>query len=290
MKRILTIICMLASTLAFSQAIPNGGFENWSKAGPMMMPNGWAIGPTSMQTTDAHSGKYALEVTVDTFTNPFTHAVDTVPGFAYTGASTMAPPNGKFIGGFACTGSPDSITGWYKLTSVGNDTAMVNVALTRWNSVTKSRDLIAGVAFGTNTNVSSYIRFSQPLFYYGTGNPDTAVILCTIGTQGKGKHIGSKAWVDDVAWAGGTTTGVENQSLASSNVQIYPNPAKDNLNILLTGSAKIKSVELMNTIGQTLANTNDANLSLSSYPNGVYFVKVTDMTGRQSISKFIKAN
>ena len=290
MKRILTIICMLASITAFSQAIPNEGFENWSKAGPMLMPDGWAIGPTTMRSTDAHSGSYSMEFTVDTFTNPLTHTLDTVPGFAYTGPSSMLPPKGKFFGGFAFTGRPDSITGWYKLTSVGNDTAMVYVALSKWNSTTNSRDIIGGVSFGTGTTVTSYNRFSEPLFYYSTATPDTAVILLSLGFVGKAKHFGSKAWVDDLAWAGGTIMGVEDQSLFSSNLKIYPNPATDKLNIQLTGNAKIKNVELVNIVGQTLVNSNEAYLNLSSYPNGVYFVKVTDMAGKQSVSKFVKAN
>ena len=194
------------------------------------------------------------------------------------------------FGGFACTGRPDSITGWYKLASVGNDSSKVLVMLSKWNSTTNSRDIIGGVEFGTNTSVSSYTRFSVPLYYYGSGNPDTAVILLTIGAQGNGKHIGSKAWIDDIAWAGGTIMGVENETMASAGVQVYPNPVIDMLNIHLDGDAKIKTVEIMNATGQTVANASDATISVSAYPAGFYFVKVTDLTGKQSIGKFVKTN
>jgi len=63
---------------------------------------------------------------------------------------------------------------------------------------------------------------------------------------------------------------------ANSKVEIYPNPASDKIAIMATD--KIESLELLNLIGQTVYKqsygiTSTADVDISNFANGVYFVK-----------------
>jgi len=78
-------------------------------------------------------------------------------------------------------------------------------------------------------------------------------------------------------------------NITASPVSIYPNPAHNQ--VIISGS-DIANITITNPIGQTLLskNTNEAKLSIdiSSYPAGVYLIKVTDSKGGKTVSKIVK--
>ena len=93
------------------------------------------------------------------------------------------------------------------------------------------------------------------------------------------------------------TTGKPNSvefAIMSSDIQIYPNPASDYLNIKCdTDSANAVNVEILNTIGQSIRNYQkinsgvfDEKIDISDLNPGVYFVKITS-AGRQMIESFV---
>jgi hypothetical protein len=70
--------------------------------------------------------------------------------------------------------------------------------------------------------------------------------------------------------------------LTGNTLSLYPNPANDVVNIVSTND--IKSVEVLNYIGQTVYSNKEINLkslplNVSTFKAGVYFVKVTTVTG-----------
>ena len=76
-------------------------------------------------------------------------------------------------------------------------------------------------------------------------------------------------------------TGIEDPALADG-VAVYPNPARDILNI--TSSTDITHVTVMNYVGQVVYNQkvvedNDLQLSVAGYETGVYMVKVETTAG-----------
>jgi hypothetical protein len=88
--------------------------------------------------------------------------------------------------------------------------------------------------------------------------------------------------------------GVENQS-AKFALQVYPNPTKGQLMIRFNGEAgnaydvkvsNVLGVAVSERSGQMLA-TNEMELNLSNLPTGIYFVEVTDATGK-SICRIVK--
>ena len=57
-------------------------------------------------------------------------------------------------------------------------------------------------------------------------------------------------------------------------VNVYPNPASDNLTVALSQDIKHLEIRLLNSIGQTILQTQSNNIVLSHFPNGVYFLNV----------------
>jgi hypothetical protein len=63
---------------------------------------------------------------------------------------------------------------------------------------------------------------------------------------------------------------------------LYPNPANDVVNIV--SSNDIKTIEVINYVGQTIYKNNSVNLKITkldvaSFNSGVYFVKITTTEG-----------
>jgi len=74
-------------------------------------------------------------------------------------------------------------------------------------------------------------------------------------------------------------------NLSGNQISIYPNPAKDLVNIESTST--IKTVEVMNFIGQTVYNNNSVEnrkmqVNVSTLTTGVYFVKITTDEGTRT--------
>ena len=70
--------------------------------------------------------------------------------------------------------------------------------------------------------------------------------------------------------------------LTNSSLSLYPNPANDVVNVVSTND--IKTIEVLNYIGQAIYTNKDINLkslqfNVSSFQSGVYFVKVTTVSG-----------
>ena len=70
--------------------------------------------------------------------------------------------------------------------------------------------------------------------------------------------------------------------LTDNSLSLYPNPANDVVNVVSTND--IKTIEVLNYIGQTIYTNKDINqktlqLNVTSFKAGVYFVKVTTVSG-----------
>lgn len=75
--------------------------------------------------------------------------------------------------------------------------------------------------------------------------------------------------------------------IKKNEFNIYPNPTKGLVNI--KGDSKIKSAEITNTVGQILSTkSGNQQVDLTSYPKGVYFVKINLENGKQITKKVIK--
>ena len=92
-------------------------------------------------------------------------------------------------------------------------------------------------------------------------------------------------FIDNVLFRKST---VSIKSLNAAKVNIYPNPASDNLTI--TADKQIQMVTVLNNIGQSVLTMNPdskvVSLDVSKLTNGVYFIRTTSEEG-QTTSKLI---
>jgi len=199
-KHILSLAILLPF-MASGQTIVNGNFESWT-ATPYDMLAGWTnsnvqsipqIGkPSYFKSTDAHSGSYALEL------QTVTNGVDTV------GAYTLDAPNpggkGNFTGGTPYSSQPTKITGYYKYSSPGKDSAGMLV-------IFKKAGVIISQDMFTLAPVSGYTAFSHNLSLNST--PDSMIIgivssyrIINNNNYSTGEIPGSTLYMDDLVFTG----------------------------------------------------------------------------------------
>jgi len=97
--------------------------------------------------------------------------------------------------------------------------------------------------------------------------------------------ISASAFDDTVAW-------YENQLLSTSDFDrtkwtLYPNPSSGMVFIL--ENSEIQTVELYTNSGQKLTtHLFDDSLDISSFSNGIYFIKIINKLGNVQVSKLVK--
>ena len=84
------------------------------------------------------------------------------------------------------------------------------------------------------------------------------------------------------------TTGVNEMNIEENEISIYPNPANDQLSIVLNEKIKIKNIELINSLGQTILTTQNTLIDLSEITAGLYLVKITTTNGDKITTRVIK--
>lgn len=72
-----------------------------------------------------------------------------------------------------------------------------------------------------------------------------------------------------------------------SLIKIFPNPTSSQLNIKLPDGITIEKVDFYNTLGQNILTSSQTKFDVSSFSNGVYFIKVNTSTGVHTFT-FIK--
>lgn len=265
----------------------NGGFEQWDSVDNGMftnhVPTGWfefmnsiceseSLAWSVTQSTDAHSGSYAIQLkNIATSLNQ-TAMLMTNSSSQDGGMNNKIPVTSRYT----------RLEGYYKYSTLQPDTFSIMVLMT------KGEDFIAVAEFKRAANTSNYTKFSIPIVYTSPASiiPDSAVIMITAGSNENFRE-GSTLLLDDITFA--LNTGLNDTKDAfKAEVSVYPNPASDYVNVAVKGAAhgKVK-VELVNIIGQTLKVEEVAplnqqvnmQLNLCDAPKGVLFIKVSDESG-----------
>lgn len=73
------------------------------------------------------------------------------------------------------------------------------------------------------------------------------------------------------------------------SIRIYPNPAKDIINIKNTSNKDIKTVTIFDTLGRrAYSNSSTDKIPLNNLENGVYFLKLDFINSNSVVKRFIK--
>lgn len=229
------------------------------------------------ETTDNTSGWKMFDANTDNFTwdiidqQTLAHTGNGLAIYEYNTDATTAANDWMFSTCINLTAGTDyKIEFWYKVGA--------------WQGTAYPEKL--KVAIG---NAQTVAAMTQVINDLGTIDDTTytkfaaTFTVPTTGTYFLGWHAYSDAdafyiAIDDVALT--LSTGIDNKT-AENAVQIFPNPAKDQLNI--TSTNPVQNVKVYNSIGQLIINNHiDAmnySLNTSSFNYGVYYIQIETKEG-----------
>jgi hypothetical protein len=85
------------------------------------------------------------------------------------------------------------------------------------------------------------------------------------------------------------TVGLISSAYLSNDLIVYPNPAGSELNVKLLNHQKITKLIIRNIEGKAIVTKNDlSKVSLNQLDKGIYFIEISDISGKRYFNKFIK--
>lgn len=264
--------------------VPNGGFENWSTVGTYLDPDGWitfnnltslgGASPSCAQGSPGAVGSYYATVTSQNT------AFGVIQGVLISGNATTG------VSGFPYSSRPAAMTGQWQYNIQPNDSGLVVVYMTKWNTATMSADSVGGGAIQVTGSLSGWHPLNVPITYFTSANPDTAMIAI-VSSAGDSVTAGSFISVDALGF--GVVSGVVEADQVPS-LRIYPSPAADVVNI--TAATPIADVEVMDLTGRTVVRKTlgaaGSTLDVADLPTGRYLVQVRMADGKRQVRSFVK--
>ncbi|MCX6275967.1 MAG: T9SS type A sorting domain-containing protein [Bacteroidetes bacterium] len=270
---------------AFSQALPNQSFDNWTNAGSYDDPDNWstlnaatsgfgAITAQKATGNDVHTGAAAIKL-VTLFV-----LIQNANGIATTG--TINVGNQTIDGGIPYTLRPDSLTGWYKCDPQGADYGFVDFSLLN----AAGTDTVGFAHFQTpNAAINTYTYFSVPVVYYNANTP--ALSRCVMSSSaGFTSVLNSVLIVDDVDLVF-NPDGIREPVFGNANVLYKATSGK-----LIVNSSKRASLSVIDMSGKmvfnNMVNEGTSEFTLTDLTEGIYaFILTDDAASNISSGKFI---
>ncbi len=193
---------------------------------------------------------------------------------------------------------PEQLTGFFKYTHTliedtegpVADTALIEVDLTKFNPTTLQLDTI-GRGTLSLTSVDEYQPFEVNITYtseevpeYVTVRLDPSLVKRYMNRyyMSVSEPVASFFTVDNLSLQGNNVLSVNNTS-KDKKVQLYPNPAKDNLRIALDEKQSIAIYTATGILVESLVASTVHTLDVSNYAQGIYIIKSND-----EVVRFIK--
>jgi hypothetical protein len=115
---------------------------------------------------------------------------------------------------------------------------------------------------------------TQDVVVNHTTNGQQFIVSVPFGVTGvifdPNKHIISK---NNVVTLGADTFQWE------QTISVYPNPANDQLHIMMPSSVQLEKVEIYNTLGQLVGEKNTVDFSIDQLASGVHWLKISTSEG-----------
>ncbi len=171
-----------------------------------------------------------------------------------------------------CAGSANAYGELYYSTNGGTTWTLSTATPQYINQATWIQETVTNAAFDNNASLMFGFKFVN-----------------TTATAGSDPSFS----IDDINVSGTMPTGIA--TITNNNsVSVYPNPATDNVTLNLSGfnNAELLSISIVNELGQTVLNNQEAytaqlNLNTNNLDKGVYSIVVRQGI-KKSISKFVK--
>ena len=99
-------------------------------------------------------------------------------------------------------------------------------------------------------------------------------------------NFGGDAYYDNIVI---TSEDLSTNPFSENNIAVYPNPAKDVVSLTLPNNTEVEEVVVYNVTGQEVLRTNQTqNINISGLTTGTYFLKATTTNGASLTKKIIK--
>jgi hypothetical protein len=197
MVRYLLVIISLVTVKAFSQTVPNGGFESWVinnyedpqyyQTSNYENDNNITVGLNAEKTTDAFAGNYALKLkTIMTGTDI------TMAYFA------NGNPGNNATGGIPYNQKPTGIRFWYKSNIIAADTALFMAQFKKAGAV------VATYLYKFHQSQGAYTLFNQTFSPALSVVPDTVLIASASSNAfaNSGFQVGNFFQLDSISFKG----------------------------------------------------------------------------------------
>lgn len=303
MKRLLLLGCSLALLNTANAQIANGGFEQWhsytSSSNALEIPDNWygsdslvsmyapLLQGTAQQqvfkSTDHNNGSFAAKLV----TRNIGGQIGVVPGlltnatmdFDFFNFDQNDPLSAlSLTGGAAVNQRMGGVKASVKYVPGGSDTALMFVQAIMNNASTGNTDSLIGQGYSDITQSSSYTQIFAPISYINSTDVPTSIIIGFVSSAGVIANDNSSLYVDDVNFV---TLGINDVPMANASVKVYPNPAKNVLEL----NARENGVlvwEAYSMQGQQVASrsfSGKASVDISSLSAGIYTYRISDNEG-----------
>lgn len=259
-----------------SLPFPNGGFEDWTMLSGEE-PDSWTTmnyitstsgSPYATRTNDNHSGSWAIRIQNKT---------------SFIGQMIGFMTNGEFqgydwSGGLAVDANPSLISGYYKYNPVSSDTALAGIT-TYWYDPTGDSLVQVEQKLLKLNAASTYTYFEVPLEYHASPLVDTVNITFAAGNYLGTMYEGSVLLLDDIQIEYYPVSVPENPP-GEQAFHVFPNPAKDHIDMILTENDGNLVYRLFDATGKEVLSGNPGNggtfrIDISRLESGLYILVMT---------------
>ena len=293
MKHFFFLALAIAGERLLAQTvIPNAGFENWTAVGTYSLPDSWG---TMNNSTASFSVYTATKGTPGSPGTGYLKLTSKTTGSTVTGGIAVSGKLDTLTlqpkSGFAYNLRPANFAGKWQYMVYGNSIGSIRVLTTKWNATAMKRDTIAHAETNLTGMAMSWANFSIPLTYLDSLRyPDSCMIV--LKASGANPSNNDYLWVDNLAFTGTVavytptvdTTGLPQLSTSITQVQVWPVPARDNLQLNIASNlateAKLQVFALTGQLLQTqhinLQNGSTlCTLNVSNYARGTYILQIS---------------
>ena len=266
-----------ALTFGVTTAVPNGAFENWDSL-TYRAPVGWEInGDSIFRTTDHFAGTYAIKMKTEDYGGGNINGA-----YITTGHETNSGPRG----GLPFSSMVDTLTGYYKYTASGSDSAICSITLTHLGTIVGGNSIFLPPA-------ATYTLFKVPISAGST--PDTMRIdFISSKFPYTPQSVNSTLYLDRLILRSVLVDVASINGAATNGISSYPNPANDVLNIEFRKSPVSDFDFLVYNVNGSLVKKERINsngvkyqLNIAELSPGTYFYEAVSKDG-QLHNSFLK--
>jgi len=188
--------------------IPNADFENWGTLYDFDKPESWGTSNFSLYSVVTFNT--VTKDGIEKFSGNFCPRLETISQIVgdteakVVGLITLgkfeiniATRKASVSGGLPFISKPVGLAGYFKYNGVGMDKCFIDIAITKFNSLSKKQDTIGSGQFSSGS-ITDWTSFNIPIKYHLNETPDSINIVILSSDTSIFK-AGSTMWIDNLS-------------------------------------------------------------------------------------------